>query len=732
MKIFITMGLLCGDPTNWKLKLRLSIILLLVSLFHMEASTYSQNTKITLDMESVPVESVLKMIESQSEFKFFCNVNEIDIDRIVTVKANKQRITKILKILFIDTNTIYNVVDRQIILTNDLHKNNEDKSLVQLNVVPVQEEIELEGSVTDSDGILLPDVNVVIKGTTFGTSTDFDGNFKISVPNTSSILVISYLGMEDQEIVVGNQTVFNIVMVSSGVELDDVVITALGMKREKKALGYSVGEVKSKDLTIVPQENAVNALTAKVSGLQIYNTSGDINSETHIQIRGRTSLANNDRPLIVIDGVPAGNDSGILSDMNANTIASVSVLKGPSAAALYGSRAGNGVVIVTTKSGDAGQRGIGVSFDSSIAIIDPYKFVELQDRFTSGKGGIFNESNNQHWFGPEEGTSAIQWNSNGESVPLVFYEDTPNKFFNTGHTFNNSLSFAGNYEKGNFRVSLGDIRSKGTLPGAELIKNTLDVSAMYKITEKFKVSTNVLIANSHSDNFRIQKHDDYPYRDIQFIPPHVNIDDLRPVWVEGLEDVQQITIDQGYDNAFFTAYESIYKFNKERVNANVKLDYEFSDGFTVFGRVGRTSTYLQNDHEVGYSARRARQGLYEYDNSLNVETNLDILISYDNKFGNFGLNASVGGNSLYQKATTTFTGGNNLIVPGLFTVTNVDRGGIKYETGHFEKRVYSIYGLASVSYKDFVYLDLTARNDWSSTLPEENRSYFYPSVSFSI
>lgn len=731
MKNFITKGLLCGSPTNWRLKLRLSIILLFISLFHMEASTYSQNTKITLEAESVPVESVLKMIESQSEFKFFCNVNVVDIDRLVTIKANKQRISKILKILFNDTNTIYNVVDRQIILTSDLHKNDVDISLAIKTVTPIQQEIDIEGTVVDSDGIPLPDVGILIKGTTKGAVTDFDGNFNISVPSTSSILVISYIGMETQEVVVGSQTVINIIMTSSGMELDDVVITALGMKREKKALGYSVGEVKADQMTIVPQENALNALTAKVAGLKIYSTSGDINSETHIQIRGRTSLASNDNPLIVIDGVPAGNDAGIISDMNANSIASVSVLKGPSAAALYGSRAGSGVVIVTTKSGE-GQRGIGVSFDSSIAIADPYKFVDLQNRFTTGKGGIFNESNNQHWYGPEEGASAIQWNSNGESVPLVFYQDTADKYFETGYTYNNSLSASGNYEKGSFRVSLGDIRASGTLPGSELFKNTIDVAATYKITDKLKVSTNVLIANSHSDNFRIQNHDDYPYRDIQFIPPHVNIDDLRPIWVEGQEDVQQLTIDPGYDNAFFTALATKYKFNKERVNSNVKLDYEINDEFSIFGRVGRSSTYLQNDHEVAWSARRAREGLYEYDDSMNVETNLDLLLSYKNEFGDFGLNASVGGNSLYQRAATTYTGGKNLVVPGLFTVTNVDRGGINYRTGHFEKRVYSVYGLASVSYKNLAYLDLTARNDWSSTLPEENRSYFYPSVSFSV
>lgn len=733
MKKIILLELLSGNSSNWRLKMRLSLTLLIISLFNMQASTYSQNKKITLDMEAVPVESVLKMIESQSEFKFLCNVSVIDVDRIVTVKANKEPVFVVLEKIFDETTTVYDVVDRQIILTADKNKSIQESKLPPEEVVvPVIQEIEVKGTVKDQDGVSLPGANVILKGTTNGVTTDFDGNFKINVPDAASILEISFLGMETQEITVGNQTSINVSLISTSESIGEVVITALGISREKKALGYSVGEVKAEALTLVPQENALNALTGKVAGLKIYSTSGDINSETHIQIRGRTSLAAKDSPLIVIDGIPAGNDAGVIADMNANSIASVSVLKGPSAAALYGSRAGNGVVIVTTKSGAGGQKGIGVSFDSSLTVANPYKFFELQDRFTSGKGGNFQESNNQHWFGPEEGVSAVQWNTNGEEKPLVFYDNRQEDFFDTGLTFNNSLAVSGSYDKGSFRVGINDIRATGTMPGSELFKNTMDVAVVRQITDKLKVSANVLLSNSHSDNLRKQGHNDYPYRDIQFIPNHVNINDLRPIWEEGLEDIQQLTIDSGYDNAWFTALESVYKFQKERLNANVKVDYEINDEFSVFGRVGRASTYLQNDHEMGLSGRRSRQGKYEYDDTNSVETNIDMLLSYNKQIGDFGINASAGGNSLFQESSYAYLGGSPIIVPGLFTAANIDRGGLSYISNHFDKRVYSVYGLGSFSYKNFAYLDVTARNDWSSTLPEDNRSYFYPSASLSV
>jgi TonB-linked SusC/RagA family outer membrane protein len=732
MKNIILKELLCGNSSNWRLKMRLSIFLLFISLFHIQASTYSQSKKITLDMESVPVESVLEMIESQSEFTFLCNISTVNVDRIVSVKARKKPVHEILDLLFVDTNTIYNVVDRQIILTKGVEINTPEILLPEEINEPIQQEIEIKGTVNDEIGMPLPGANVIIKGTNKGVTTDFDGNYSLSVLDTSVTLVFSFIGMKTQEVAVGTQSTINIVLLASSESIDEVVITALGISREKKALGYSVGEVKAEQLTMVPQENAINALTGKVAGLRITSTSGDINSETIIQIRGRTSLAANDSPLIVIDGVPAGNDAGVISDMNANSIASVSVLKGPSAAALYGSRAGNGVVIVTTKSGASGKKGIGVSYDTSITVATPFKFFELQDRFTTGKGGIFNEGNNQHWYGPEEGASAVQWNSNGESVPLVFYEDTQKKFFDTGFSLNNSLAVAGSYDKGSFRIGISDIRAGGTLPGSELFKNSMDVAVVRKITDKLKVSANVILGNSHSDNFRIQRHNDYPYRDIQFIPNHVDINDLRPIWAEGQEDIQQLTIDAGYDNAWFTALETVYKFEKERVNANVKLDYEINDDFSLFARVGRSSTNLINDHEVGYSARRARSGQYEYEDTNSVETNIDMLVSYTKEVGDFGINVSAGGNSLFQESSYSYTGGAPIVVPGLFTGSNIDRGGLTYITNHFDKRVYSVYGLGSFSYKNFAYLDVTARNDWSSTLPEDNRSYFYPSASLSI
>ena len=736
MKNSITKGLQCSDPTNWRLKLRLSLILLFISLFHMEASTYSQNTKITLDAESVSVESVLKMIESQSEFKFFCNVNMVDIDRIVTIKMSKQRVFKVLKVLFNDTNTIYTIVDRQIILTNELHKNDEVTSLALKKAILIQQEIEIVGTVKDSDGIPLPDASIIIKGTSIGVVTDFDGNFKISVPNTSSTLVISYIGMTTQEVTVGNQTTIDIVLVTSAENIDEVIVTALGMKREKRALGYSVGEINDEVLNVVPQENALSGMSGKVSGLDIRRAGGDLNGETHVYIRGRTSLSGNDEPLVIVDGTPVGNPN-VMSDISSVNIKSVSVLKGASAAALYGSRAGNGVIIISTKSGQGSKKGIGVSINSSVTFNKPYKYFELQNRFTNGKShGLFDEGQRQYWWGAEEGTMAVQWNTNGEEKPLVFYDNSLEDYFQTGFSTINDVSVTGAYDKGSFRLAVSQMSGSGFSPGTDLQKIGFNLATSYKITDKFTISSNIDISNPNSNNspFQFINRDDQ-YYDIFNIAPHININDLKgDLWE--VENIMQRKIYSDSNNPWWYAKYVRYPYDRIRGFGNIKLDWDILPNLKAMARVAHNSTNTKNEvikpwSYSGFTTSKPH-GSYFVKNTNQRETNIDFLLSYDKKIGDFRTSASFGGNIMNRYTSVINSGGDNIVLPGLFTLSNVERGGLVYESGVYEKAIYSLYGVANLSYKNMIYLDLTARNDWSSTLPEENRSYFYPSASLSL
>jgi TonB-dependent SusC/RagA subfamily outer membrane receptor len=373
------------------------------------------------------------------------------------------------------------------------------------------------GVVSDDLGDVLPGVTVLEKGTSNGTVTDFDGKFVIKVSGTESILVFSYVGMQTKERNVGSQSNLSVVLVASAESLDEVVVTALGISREKRSLGYSVAEVKGDELRVVPQENALNALSGRVTGVQISNTGG-AGSTVKVIIRGASSLTTDNQPLYVVDGVPivsklnnlGSTGSGVnvdygsaISDLNPDDIENITVLKGPSAAALYGSRAGNGVVLITTRSG-SGSKGFGVSFSSSSVFEQPYKFIDIGNRFANGyrvdpsitqidetsAGGV----------GPEldKGNYAIQWPYTDQELtsgipisrPLTSRgKDNAKNFFEMATTFINSVSIYNSTDKLDYRLGYSNMQHEGFVPNSDLHKNNISLNSSYKITDKIKISS---------------------------------------------------------------------------------------------------------------------------------------------------------------------------------------------------------------------------------------------------
>jgi TonB-dependent SusC/RagA subfamily outer membrane receptor len=432
-------------------------------------------------------------------------------------------------------------------------------------------QITVTGQVVSADkGQPLSDASVIVSGNSTGTTTDADGKFSINAAVGSKI-VFSFIGYETREVVVKGKDHLLVRLDPKGDELGEVIVTALGISREKRALGYSVGEVKGDDMNKVPQENVVNALTGKVAGLKISNTSNDLSSSPQVVIRGIKSLSGNDAPLIVIDGLPTGNDAGVLSDLSADNIASVIVLKGPSAAALYGSRAGSGVLLVTTKNGRGLAKGIGVTFNSSYTASVPYKFVDEQQEFSSGINGLFDPTTQQQWWGPAMGTPAVQWNSNGQAVPLKPHPDNVKNFVNTGNSYINEIGISGSNERGSFNLSMSDTRATGIYPGSEVRKDAVSLSASRNISKTFRVSTNIHLLTSGSDNFRAQADDKFPYEDIYFVPNYIDVNDFRNYWAE--QGVQQNVWDKHFNNPWFTAYATLDKFRQFRAYGNAKFDW---------------------------------------------------------------------------------------------------------------------------------------------------------------
>ena len=634
----------------------------------------------------------------------------------------------------------------------------------------VLQSINVSGKVTSSaDKEGLPGVTVVVKGTQIGVITDINGNYSIEVPNQSATLLFSYIGYVTQEVVVGNRTLIDLELVESVSELDEVVVTALGITRKEKSLGYSVGKVDGDDLNKVVQENVMSSLAGKVSGVTI-NKTGGTGSSVSMVIRGASSLSSDNQPLFVVDGVPMINglnnmtqfgDRNIvdygnaISDLNSDDIKSVSILKGPSAAALYGSRAGNGVVLITTKKGK-GDKGVTVSINSNTVFDRPYKYYETQTQFSSGyfsftpddfpagtvlaidpaQGAGAGIENDRGYF-------AVQWHSpldaNGKKIPIevVSYPDNIKNFVQTGITSTNGVSVTNQTDIMNYRIGVTNMSSKGIVPSSDLFRNNFSIGSDVKATDKITVSTNINVTNSWSNNRPSSNRGTNPLEWAYKVPSNINILDLQDYWVPGQEGVQQNSPSIGlYDNPYFLANEVSNSYDRDRMFGNLKAVWQITPAISLMGRYSIDSYNEKRETKISPSyTREPNNGSYGIVDINSYERNADFLATYTKEINKIGIVVSAGGNSSYRKGSSISNSSRpteGLVIPNLYTVGNITSSSLVYGSGWSQRAIYSVYGLVNLSYDDMIYLDITARNDWSSTLPVENQSYFYPSASLSL
>jgi TonB-linked SusC/RagA family outer membrane protein len=630
----------------------------------------------------------------------------------------------------------------------------------------LQQSIPVTGKVISSvNGESLPGVTVIIKGTQSGTITDIDGKFNLEVPGESSVLKFSYVGFETQEVTVGSRRVIEIELKESASALDEVVVTALGIKREEKSLGYSVENVESEELTRVAHENVLNSMAGKVSGVTI-NSTGGPGSTVSMVIRGATSLSTDNQPLFVIDGVPVantvnnvggfGSDNRVdygnaISDLDPESIENVTILKGPSAAALYGTRAGNGVVLITTKRAKANE-GMRVTLTSNTVFDVPSKYLNVQSRFSSGffsfrpedvGGGVLPDINagDGTGAGPEndKGYFAVQWDSprdaNGVQIPteVVSYPDNARNFLNDfGYTTTNGVSISSSSKAVNYRLSYSNMTHGGLIPNSDLHKNNLAFAASSKLWDQLTISADVNFSNSNADNRPSSNRGSNPLQWVYSHPSNIDIRKLRDYGTGS--DILRVS--GNHENPYFLAYEVNNSFNRYRIYGNITANWEISPSFSVMARyaLNRSDDVRETKMAPGY-LKEPNNGTYGIVTSNGMERNTDMLATYKKDWEDFTLSVSAGGNIMYRKGSSisnSAKSGSGLIVPNVFTVQNISSGALNYSNYRSEKAIYSIYGLANLGWKDILYLDITARNDWSSTLPANNRSYFYPSASLSV
>jgi TonB-linked SusC/RagA family outer membrane protein len=648
----------------------------------------------------------------------------------------------------------------------------------------------IKGNVTDaSTGNVIVGATITVVKTKLNTATDAKGDFSI-VANAGDQLTISSVGYANKTILVNNNLML-IQLSTNTSELDEVVVTALGIKREKKKLGYASQEIKGESLTVARESNVVSQLAGKIAGVTVVGGNSGIGGSARVTIRGERSVdLNKNQPLYVIDGVPIsnsivgangrgnmevdfGNGAGFV---NPDDVESINVLKGPAASALYGSRAANGVIVIKTKSGKS-SKGIGVEVNSNLTFENALKLPDFQNvygqgngnggpfAFVNGGGAGLTDGTDEGWGPAFNGQLYPQFNSprtlNGQVIPFLGGDlnapagsvitptpwlpdiDGVAKFFQTGRTITNNVALVGSNKEGDFRLSYTNLDQTGIVPNTDLKRNTVSFSGGYNLTDKFSARAFVSYIKSNSGNRPSISYgtENIMYLFTSWFPRSVRLSDMKRLWQPGLEGIRQFGWNYNYhDNPYLTMYENTNGQALDRIIGNITLKYDLASWLSLQLRAATDYASEVRAYKRGFSTQRFPFGQYREARIITEERNTDFLLSANKKINSdFTISGSFGGNQTRQKADFNEVNAGQLNIPGIYKLTN-NRVPVDVAQTVSEKRVNSLYGAAQVSYKNYLFLEMTGRNDWSSalTLPaelkalgSEKNSFFYTSAALS-
>lgn len=648
----------------------------------------------------------------------------------------------------------------------------------------------VRGTVKDDNGAVAG-ATITERGTNNATTTDNNGNFTLDVSNSSAVLVISSIGYATQEIALSGRSTLSITLVASAQELEGVVVTSLGMKREKRALGYSISSVKAEDMETAGASNVLKSVEGKVTGVQMNSLTSSPTSSVMFNIRGATSLAgimgasnvnNATQPLIVLNGVPLGSNtvgsvSGIdagnfISTLNPNDIESISVLKGASAAALYGASAGNGVIMITTKSGADAKKGLGVSVTSSTSFDQAYSAPPVQRSFFQGDedGSALTEDKKGLGWAIDDNVNnepVWRWNldtqeweksvlqARGDKDPLL-------AFLKTGVMADNNVSVTGNYDKGNYRLNLGNMVYNGVVPSNRTIRNSVSFDGKYNINKKLSVSSQASWSHTFVPNqsHTYNKREDNPLAHAMSMPinmPKMTDWEQADPWITGWEGQYQNTpylknpgedrlsrVDPstgrdkavGKNGPYFAARNIIRSYTKDVFFGKVQLDYKIIDPLLLTLRSGISHESFALERKTPWGSERQELGIYEQTQSNGLSVRNDVLLSYTKRFldSRLSLDALGGFSYNYGEGNSSGFGGSDLSRPNDFSFgalpANVKQNSTYFSRG-YPSRSYGAYATASIGWQNMLYLELSGRNDWVGILPHEKDHHFYPGGSLS-
>ncbi len=721
--------------------MRNALLIILISVFQVVASgTYSQTKKLSLNLEETTIKEVLAAIEDQSEFYFLYNSELIDVNRKVDISIENENVENVLSRLFSNNEVSILVKDKYIVLTPVSDNKGEQQKLVS-------------GKVTDYGGEPLVGVTVLEKGTTHGTVTNVDGIYSLSNLTSDAILVFSFIGMESQEVIVGDQTTIDITLTSDAIGIDEVVVTALGIKREQKALGYSVQAIGGEELQKVPVVDVSTSLTGKVAGVLVQNSS-DFNREPQIFIRGE------DNPLIVIDGIAYANKR--LSDIAAQDIESISILKGATATALYGFRGESGAILITTKNGSTGEMGMSVDISSNTMFNAGFLAIpEKQSTYGRGDNGIYSKTQTKSWGPLMDGTIREQWDP--YAMEYAEYEYLPigknnfENFLETGYITNNNVGVSFRTEHIALRSSLNWTQQKGVYPNSKLDKYTYTLGGDINYG-KFKLTSNSSYTKRQSPNMGTNGYTSYDvmYSLLIYSPSDFDLRDYKNNYWMVKDQKQNWTYPTGnINNPYFDRYAITNNQSRDIFNTDLSMSYDVADWLKVTARSGVdfymdrgqisvskgswTSTGNTGVPGIPYPWNGTKVGAYLSGRTQGFSINSDLLLTGEKKFvdDKFRLEYLAGGTIYYRRddnLNAQTQGG--ISIPGYYSL-NASVNAAKVGESTTAEQANSLFGRIGLSWNNILYLDVTGRNDWTSRLANEvvaksDRSYFYPSVSGSF
>ena len=648
--------------------------------------------------------------------------------------------------------------------------------------VPVEK---VKGTIKTPNGEPVIGATIIEKGTTNGTITDVNGNFVLKIMNKIGELEAACVGFK-KVVFKPEKEIVSLIMEEDTKVLGEVVVTALGITREAKSLGYSVQKLGGDGVVQAHESNFVNALSNRIAGVQITNSSGGIGASSSIQIRGQNFVGGynyNNSPLFVVDGVPISNNNeqstrsftgrqdynnpnftsgeaevdygNAAGEINQEDIESVSILKGPNASALYGARAANGVILITTKSGK-GQKGLGVTYSSTVSFETALRLPEFQNSFgqglegkyayVDGAGGGVNDKDVANWGPAMNGQLITQFdsplddNGNRIAIPFVSGGNQLEDFLQTGHNISNTITLSNSNDKLNYRLTYTNNQQKGIVPNTGLAKNTIGLSAGYQIIPQLRADVTMNYVHTNSDNRASTgaKNADNIMAIFLKMPRNVSLNSLQQQWRDGKENVAQNTpigdeTSTGINNPYFVVYNNLNGNTRDRVYGNLRLKYDILKGLSLQIRSGLDVYSDKRTMRHAVTSQSFFNGYYQEDDVSFMEINNDFLLSYrlpDEAVRNFGFSISAGGNMMNQISKRLGAIAPELTIPGVYNLTNNAKP-ILAGNSLTQKKVNSLYVTAQFSYLNGLFLDLTGRNDWSSALPKKNNSYFYPSASLS-